>query len=165
MFIPHDSRFVRIAGITSNPLTSWVTQQARNMPMELAAQTNPVKFLIRDRDAKFTASFDAVFAAEGTRIIKTPIRAPRANAICERVIGSIRRECLDRMLILGRRHLEAVVAEDIEHCNSHRPRRSLSQRSPAALDSLPAPIDDINPARVQRTDRLGGLVREYRLVA
>ncbi|MHB1511201.1 MAG: transposase family protein [Acidimicrobiales bacterium] len=110
VFIHHDSRFVRIAGITSNPVTSWVTQQARNISMELAAQTT-VKFLIRDRDTKFTASFDAVFAADGTRVIKTPIRAPRANAICERVIGTIRRECLDRMLILGRRHLEAALAE------------------------------------------------------
>ena len=165
VFIHHDTRLVRIAGITSNPVASWVTQQARNMSMELAEKTNPVNFLIRDRDAKFTASFDAVFAAESTRIIKTPVQAPRANAICERVIGTIRRECLDRMLILGRRHLQAVLAEYVEHYNSHRPHRSLSQRPPAALDSLPAPIDDINPARVQGTDRLGGLVREYRLVA
>ena len=99
MFIHHGTRLVRIAGITANPVTSWVTQQARNLSMELAEQTDPVTFLIRDRDAKFTASFDAVFAAEGTRVVKTPVRAPQANAICERVIGTIRRECLDRMLI------------------------------------------------------------------
>ncbi len=165
IFIHHDSRLVRIAGVTATPVADWVTQCARNLSMQLADKAHAVTFLIRDHDTKFTASFDAVFAAEGARIVKTPVGAPRANAICERVIGSIRRECLDRMLILGRRHLEAVVAEYIEHYNSHRPRRSLSQRSPAALDSLPAPIDDINPARVQRTDRLGGLVREYRLVA
>jgi putative transposase len=108
VFIHHDTRRVRIAGITANPVAAWVTQQARNRSTELADQAHAVKFLIRDRDAKFTASFDAVFAAEGTRIIKTPVRAPRANAICERVIGTIRRECLDRMLILGRRHLDPV---------------------------------------------------------
>jgi putative transposase len=165
VFIHHDSRFVRIAGITSNPVTSWVTQQARNISMELAAQTNPVKFLIRDRDTKFTASFDAVIAADGTRVIKTPIRAPRANAICERVIGTIRRECLDRMLILGRRHLEAVLAEYVEHYNAHRPHRSLSQRPPADSDATPPTIGDVDAARLQRTDRLGGLIHEYRMVA
>ena len=128
MFIHHDTRLVRIAGVTANPVAAWVTQRARNLSMQLADQANAVKFLIRDRDAKFTASFDAVFDAEGTRIVKTPVRAPRSNAICERVIGAIRRECLDRMLILGRRRLEAVLAEYIEHYNSHRPHRSLSQR-------------------------------------
>ena len=121
VFIHHDSRRVRIAGITTNPVASWVTQQARNLSMDLADHTNALKFLIRDRDTKFTASFDAVFAAEGTRIIKSPVRAPRANAICERVVGTTRPECLDRMLILGRRHLEAVLAEYVEHYNAHRP--------------------------------------------
>ncbi len=167
MFIHHDTRRVRIAGVTSNPVASWVTQQARNMSMELAEQTNPVKFLIRDRDAKFTAPFDAVFAAEGTRIIKTPVQAPRANAICERVVGTIRRECLDRILILGRRHLEAVLAEYVEHYNSHRPRRSLSQRPPSAPDVTPPTIGDVDVdvARIRRADRLGGPIHEYRMVA
>lgn len=165
MFIHHDTRRVRIAGITANPVAAWVTQQARNRSMELPDQAHAVKFLIRDGDAKFTASFDAAFAAEGTRIIKTPVRAPRANAICERVIGTIRRECLDRMLILGRRHLEAVLAEYVEHYNAHRPHRSLRQRSPFALDATPAPIDDIDPATLRRTDRLSGLIHEYRMAA
>ncbi|MHB1613662.1 MAG: integrase core domain-containing protein [Actinomycetes bacterium] len=165
VFIHHDSRFVRIAGITSNPVAGWVTQQARNISMELADQTNPVKFLIRDRDTKFTASFDAVFDAVGTSIIKTPVQAPRANAICERVIGTIRRECLDRMLILGRRHLQAVLAEYVEHYNAHRPHRSLSQRPPAHSDATPPTIGDADAARLRRTDRLGGLIHEYRMVA
>jgi putative transposase len=165
VFIHHDSRRVRIAGITTNPVASWVTQQARNISMDLAHQANPVKFLIRDRDTKFTASFDAMFAAEGTRVITTPIRAPRANAICERVIGTIRRECLDRMLILGRRHLQAVLAEYVEHYNVHRPHRSLDQRAPSALDTPPALIGDVDPARLRRTDRLGGLIHEYRIAA
>ncbi len=165
VFIHHDSRFVRIAGVTSNPVTSWVTQQARNMSMELADQTNPVKFLIRDRDTKFTASFDAVIAADGTRVIKTPVRAPRANSICERFIGTIRRECLDRTLILGRRHLQAVLAEYVEHYNAHRPDRSLSQRPPADSDATPPTIGDVDAARPRRADRLGGLIHEYRMVA
>ena len=165
VFIHHDSRRVRIAGITTNPVASWVTQQARNLSMDVADQANAIKFLIRDRDAKFTASFDAVFAAEGTRIIKSPVRAPRANAICERVIGTIRRECLDRMLILGRHHLQAVLAEYVEHYNVHRPHRSLDQRAPSALDTPPALIGDVDPARLRRTDRLGGLIHEYRIAA
>ena len=165
VFIHHDSRFVRIAGITSNPVASWVTQQARNISMELADQANAIKFLIRDSDTKFTASFDAVFAADGTRVITTPVRAPRANAICERVIGTIRRECLDRMLILGRRHLEAVLAEYVEHYNAHRPHRSLSQRPPADSDATSATIGDADAARLRRADRLGGLIHEYRMVA
>jgi putative transposase len=165
VFIHHETRLVRTAGVTAKPAADWVTQQARNISTDLADQVNPVKFLIRDRDAKFTASFDAVFAADGTRIIKSPIGAPRANAICERVIGTIRRECLDRILILGRRHLEAVLAEYVEHYNSHRPHRSLDQRAPCALDSPPTPIGHVDLARLQRTDRLGGLIHEYRIAA
>jgi len=165
VFIHHDTRRVRIAGVTANPVADWVTQQARNLSMDLADQANTVKFLIRDRDTKYTASFDAVFTAEGTRIIKSPVRAPRANAICERVIGTLRRECLDRMLILGRRHLETVLAEYIEHYNSHRPHRSLGQAAPSALDSTPEHDTDPDLVRLRRTDRLGGLIHEYRLVA
>ena len=165
VFIHHDTRFVRIAGITSNPAAGWVTQQARNLSMEVADQAKSAKFLIRDRDTKFTASFDAVLAAEGTRIITSPVRAPRANAICERVIGTFRHECLDRTLILGRRHLETVLAEYVAHYNSHRPHRSLSQRAPSALHTAPALIGDVDLARLRRTDHLGGLTHEYRMVA
>lgn len=128
--------------------------------MEIADHANAVKFLIRDRDTKYTGSFDAVFAADGVRVIRTPVRAPRANAICERVIGTIRRECLDRMMILGRRHLEAVLAEYVEHYNAQRPHRSLGQRAPSVLDATPAPIDDIDPAKIRRTDLLVGLIHE-----
>ncbi|MHB1488664.1 MAG: integrase core domain-containing protein, partial [Acidimicrobiales bacterium] len=155
VFIHHDTRQVRIAGVTSNPVADWVTQQARNLSMELTDQAKSAKFLIRDRDAKFTASFDAVFAAEGTRTIKSPVRAPRANAICERVIGTLRRECLDRMLILGRRHLEAALAEYVEHYNAHRPHRSLGQRPPTTSDATPPILGDVDLARLRRADRLG----------
>jgi putative transposase len=164
VFIHHDTRLVRIAGVTANPVTGWVTQQARNLSMELAEQANAIKFLIRDRDTKFTASFDAVFASDGTRVITTPVRAPRANAICERVIGTIRRECLDRMLILGRRHLEAVLAEYIEHYNAHRPHRSLSQRPPADSDATP-PSATLTPPGYEEPIVWGGLIHEYRMVA
>ena len=163
VFIHHDTRLVRIAGITSNPVASLVTQQARNLSMDVADRANPVKFLIRDRDAKFTTSFDAVFAADGIRILKSPIRTPRVNSIAERVVGTIRRECLDRMFILGRRHLEAVLAEYVEHYNAHRPHRSLSQRAPCTLDTAPALIGDADLARLRRADRLGGLIHEYRM--
>ena len=120
---------------------------------------------IGDRDTKFTGSFDAVFAAEGIRIIKTPVRAPRANAISERFVGTARRECLDRMLILGRHHLEAVLGEYVEHYNSHRLHRSLSQRPPSKADMTPGPIGNVNTEHLRRSDVLGGLIHEYRLVA
>ena len=165
VFIHHDTRLVRIAGVTATPSADWVTQQARNLSMDLADQAHAVKFLIRDRDTKFTASFDAVFAADGVKIVKCPVRAPRANAICERVIGTLRRECLDRTLILGRRHLETVLAEYVEHYNAHRPHRSVRQRAPSALDTAPALIGDVDLARLRRTDHLGGLIHEYRMIA
>jgi transposase InsO family protein len=164
-FVEHDTRRVHIAGVTANPVSGWVTQQARNLCFDLAERTTPAKFLIRDRDTKFTSSFDAVFASEGIRIIKTPVRAPRANAIAERVVGTIRRECLDRLLILGRPHLEAVLAEYVDHYNGHRPHRALDQRSPSAVTETTAPITDPDPEDVRRTDVLGGLIHEYRLVA
>ena len=165
VLIHHDTRLVRIAGITSNPVTAWVTQCARNISMELSDQAKAIEFLVRDRDTKFTASFDAVLATDGTRTTKRPVRAPRSNAICERVIGTIRREFLDRMLILGRRRLEVVLADYVEHYNAHRPHRSLGQRAPSALDTPPALIGDVDPTRLRRTDRLGGLIHEYRMVA
>ena len=99
--IEHGTRRVHLAGITAHPTGEWVTQQARNLLMNLEGRADSVKFLIRDRDTKFTAAFDAVFTAIGVRIVKTPVQAPRANAIAERWIASARRECLDRMLIIG----------------------------------------------------------------
>jgi transposase InsO family protein len=164
-FIEHGSRLVRIAGATANPVCGWVTQQARNLCYDLTERTTPATFLIRDRHTKFTPSFGAVFASDGIRIIKTPIRAPRAKAVSERFVGTIRRECLDRLLILGRRHLEAVLAEYGDHYNRHRPHRSLEQRCPSEVTEATAPITDPDPAGMRRTDVLGGLIHEYRLVA
>jgi len=161
-FIEHGTRRVHLAGITAHPTGEWVTQQARNLLMNLEDHGDGLKFLIRDRDAKFTAAFDAVFTAIGVRIIKTAIRAPRANAIAERWVGSARRECLDRMLITGERHLRLVLSEYLDHYNTCRPPRALHQNPPAG--PMHAPALGAN-ARVLRRDRLGGLIHEYAQVA
>ena len=108
-----------------------MTQQARNLLMNLEDHADGIKFLIRDRDAKFTAAFDAVFTAIGVRIVKIPVRAPRANAIAERCIASARRESLDRMLITSAWHLRLVLDEYADHYNAHRPHRTLQQNPPA----------------------------------
>jgi len=128
--IEHGRRRVHIAGITAHPTRAWVTQQARNLLMDLADHADRFRFLIRDRDSKFTTAFDAVFTGADIRIIRTPIRAPRANAIVERFIGTLRRECLDRILITGPRHLDVVLRDYIQHYNAHRPHGSLHQRPP-----------------------------------
>ena len=149
-FIELDTRRVYVTGVTAHPTGAWVVQQASNLTMVLDDRVHPVKFLIRDRDTKFTSSFDEVFKAEGVRIIRTPVRAPRANAFAERFVGTVRRECLDRMLIFGRRHLERVLAEYIDHYNDHRPHRALDQQAPLTVDS-PPPIGDPDPADYDAT--------------
>lgn len=164
-FVELDTRRVYVTGVTANPVGAWVVQQARNLTMVLAERARPVRFLVRDRDAKFTAGFDAIFRPEGIRIIRTPVRAPRANAFAERFVGTIRRECLDRMLIFHRRQLETVLTEYVDHYNSHRPHRSLDQASP--LSGIPVSVSASTPdaAQLRRLDRLGGLIHEYKLAA
>jgi transposase InsO family protein len=152
------TRRVHLLGITAHPTGDWVTQQARNLLMDLADRIDPIKFLIRDRDTKFTRTFDAVFASEGIRILLTPPQAPRANAVAERWVGSLRRELLDRVLILNRRQLQHAVTGYVDHHNAHRPHRSLGQAAP--LKALPHPTDKDN-VRVLRRDRLGGAIHEY----
>ena len=160
--IEHHNRRVHLAGVTAHPTAAWTVQQARNTLMDLGERTDGLKFLIRDRDAKYTDAFDAVFTATGMRIITTPVRAPRANAICERWIASARRECTDRILIAGRRHLHHTLSEYVDHYNTHRPHRTLSQQPPDGKAPV-APADD--NIRVRRRDRLGGLIHEYSQVA
>jgi putative transposase len=159
--IEHGRRHVHIAGITAHPTAAWVTQQARNLVMDLDDRTDRFRFLIRDRDSKFTTAFDAVFTGADIRIIRTPIRAPRANAIAERFIGTLRRECLDHLLITGPRHLDVVLREYVQHFNTHRPHRSLDQRPPAG-GTPPRSGATVRPLR---RDRLGGLIHEYMQVA
>jgi putative transposase len=160
--IEHGTRRVHLAGITAHPAGAWVTQQARNLLMNLEGQADGLKFLIRDRHTKFTAEFDAVFTAMGVRIIKTPVQAPRANAIAERWIASARHECLDRILVTGERHLRLVLDEYADHYNGHRPHRALHQKPPAGHQDPPTAGSSI---RVLRRDRLGGLIHEYAQVA
>jgi putative transposase len=160
--IEHATRRVHILGVTAHPTGAWLTQQARNLLMDLDDAGSRFRYLIRDRDAKFTVAFDAVFTATDIRIIKTPVRAPRANAIAERFVGSIRRELLDRTLIINPRHGATVLGEYQHHYNSHRPHRALGQAAP--LRPLPQPTAN-DPNTVQRHDRLGGLLHEYQQVA
>jgi putative transposase len=159
--IEHGRRRVHLAGISAHPTGAWVTQQARNLLMDLGDHANRFRFLIRDRDAKFAATFDAVFVGADIRIIRTPVRAPRANAIAERFIGTLRRECLDHLLISGPRHLAVVLQEYLAHYNTHRPHRSLRQHPPAGH----TPPHSGATVRPLRRDRLGGLVHEYVQVA
>src|SRR3954447_6622967 len=128
--IEHDTRRVHILAVTTHPTGAWLTQQARNLLMDLDDAGRRYRFLIRDRDAKLTAAFDAVFTATDIRIIKTPLRAPRANGIAERFLGSVRRELLDRILVTTQRHAAAVLIEYAEHNVSHRPHRTLGQAAP-----------------------------------
>jgi putative transposase len=160
--IEHASRRVHILGVTAHPTGAWLTQQARNLCMDLADAASCFRFLIRDRDAKFTAAFDTVFTATDVRIVKTPVRAPRANAIAERFVGTIRRELLDRTLIINQRHAATVLAEYQHHYNSHRPHRTLGQAAPLR----PLPQRTTSATRgVRRCDRLGGLLHEYQQIA
>jgi hypothetical protein len=157
----HATRRVHILGVTAHPTGDWVSQQARNLLMDLGDRVEQFKFVIRDRDSKFTSMFDAVFASEGIQIIKTPIQAPRANAIMERWIGSLRREVLDRMLLINARHLMRVLAEYETHFNTHRPHRALGHAAP--LRALPQPTT--TEIKITRRDRLGGMIHEYTQVA
>ena len=129
--IEHGTRRVHLAGITAHPDGAWTTQAARNFLMDLGQRAASVKFLIRDRAGQFTGSFDAVFTAEGIRILASPPQAPRANAICERIIGTLRRELFDRLLIVNEHHLRRVLTEYLRHYNAARPHRALGQLAPA----------------------------------
>jgi putative transposase len=162
-FIELATRRIRVAGITTNPNDRWVTQQARNLLMQVDDEGIRPRFVVRDRDSKFTREFDEVFRSEGIRVITAPVRAPKARAHAERWVGSVRRECLDRLLILGRRHLQHVLAAYVRHFNEHRPHRALGQLSPLSADQ--PLVDAIDLERLRRRDMLGGLIHEYELAA
>lgn len=158
LFIEVSTRKVHVAGRTANPHGAWVTQQARNFTFHLDERTEPLKFLIHDRDRKFSGSFDQVFATDGVRVLRTPIRAPKANAVAERWVRTVREECLDWVLITGRRHLEAVLQTYVNHYNHARPHRGLELSIPERNEA----VTDLPPAQdLDRRDRLGGLIHEY----
>jgi putative transposase len=158
-FIELESRRVHLAGCTTNPTGAWVTQQARNL--SFTGLFERMRFLVHDRDSKFAASFDEVFRSEGIKVIHTPIRAPQANAYAERFVRTVRAECLDWLLILGRRHLESVLRIYTAHYNRERPHRGLALFSPASTSADPPP----SGGEIKRRDRLGGLIHEYHRAA
>jgi putative transposase len=158
-FIELGSRRVHIAGCTPNPTGTWVTQQARNL--SFTGILERTRFLIHDRDSKFSAAFDEVFGSEGINVIHTPVRAPQANAHAERFVRTIRAECLDWLLIVGRRHLEYVLRTYATHYNRGRPHRARSLQPPEAIDGTDPP----GAGTIERHDLLAGLIHEYRTAA
>jgi transposase InsO family protein len=158
-FIELGSRRVHLAGCTTNPTGGWVTQQARNL--SFTGVLEQTRFLIHDRDSKFSHAFDEVFRSEGINVIRTPIRAPQANAYAERFIRTVRGECLDWLLIFGRRHLEHVLSIYVTHYNRDRPHRALALVPPEALSGGDPPV----ATTIERHDLLGGLIHEYRAAA
>jgi putative transposase len=157
-FIEIDTRRVHLAGVTRNPDAAWVTQQARNLAFGFSERDFPLRFLIRDRDAKFTRSFDEVFASEGAEVILTPVHAPKANAFAERWVETVRTECLDWTLVLGRGHLERLLRDYVAHYNTHRPHRGLGLGAPeGSEEEVSAGSSD----EVSRRDLFGGLIHEY----
>jgi putative transposase len=163
-FIELSTRRVHLAGLTENPDGAWTTQQARNLLFSLPERDRPLEFLVRDNDGKFTRAFDTVFNTEGIRVIRTPARAPKANAVAERFVGTVRRECLDWLLITNRRHLQHVLREFVEHYNAHRPHRALGLAPPEPRHPPPTTASPSATA-IRRRDRLGGLIHEYAIAA
>jgi putative transposase len=163
VWIELGTRRVHLGGATPKPDSAWVTQQARNLAIALREEGRSPKFLIHDRDSKFSGPFQEVFRTEGMRIILTPIRAPNANAVCERWVGTLRAECLDWTLVFGRRHLERTLRTYINHYNEARPHRGLALKTPIRN---PSPtVGDLRASGVRRRDVLGGLIHEYRAAA
>jgi transposase InsO family protein len=155
-----ERRVVHVLGVTTNPNGAWVTQVARNFAADLDDTGQRFRFLIRDRDTKFTASFDAVFASIGIETIRIPVRSPRANAYAERFVLTVRNECLDHLLVVSRRHLELVLDEYVRHYNQARPHRGLRLAQP-----IPHPVTASRGGVITRRDVLGGIVHEYERAA
>jgi transposase InsO family protein len=170
-FIEIGRRRIWITGVTAHPKGTWVTQQARNVAGDIVGERIDVRFLVRDRDAKYVASFDEIFRSEGAQILRTPFRAPNANAYAERFVRTVRSECLDHLLVVNTRHLERILRSYARHYNCHRPHQGLSQGIPAAQRRPPlaprTPSQSVSPRarHVRRRDRLGGLIHEYELAA
>ena len=159
------TRHVHVLGVTAHPDGPWTVQQARNLLMDLGDRTGRFRFLIRDRAGQFTDGFDAVLAAAGIEVVKIPPRSPRANAYAERWVRTARAEVTDRMLIVGPRHLRAVLDEYAAHYNHHRPHRARKLRPPDCDDITMATTTDLAAARIRRRRVLGGLIHEYEWAA
>jgi transposase InsO family protein len=163
-FLEHGTRRLRITGVIAHPTQAWAVQQARNLAADLGTRLESPRFLPRDRDDKYGEAFDAVFAAEEMEILKSAPRAPRMNAHCERIIGSIRREALDHVLIMGEAHARQVLATYKKHYNAHRPHRARRQLPPDSVQQ-PATVHDFDTRGLLRTRVLGGVINEYRYAA
>ena len=159
-FLELGTRRVHLAGCSANPDGRWTAQQARQFAWSVSARPRPIRFLTHDRDTKFCRAFDDVFRSEGIEIIRTPFRAPNANAFAERWVGTVRRDCLDWLLIARRRQLERVLSVYVDHYNTHRPHRGLGLTPPIPGPS-PRLVGSNPPDDLQRRDRLGGLIHEY----
>ena len=163
-FIELATRRIQLAGVTGNPDGAWVTRQARNLFLATAAEGQRLRFVLRHRDAKFCGGFDDMFRAEGAEVVVAPVQASNATAYAERWIRTVRAECLDWLLIIGRGHLEQVLRRYVEHYNQHRPHRALGLEPPDPLAGLTL-VGKARRARVRRRDLLGGLLHEYRRAA
>ena len=162
VFIEHGTRRMHLGGVTANPTGEWTIQQARNLALTLGERFENFRFLIRDRGSNFTRSFNAVFQASGTRILLTAVRAPRMNATCERLLGTLRRELLDRMLILNEAHLRAVLIEYQVHYGTARPHQGIAQRIPGCDREVPSVTAvNLDVQRIRRKPVLNGLINEY----
>jgi putative transposase len=163
-FIELDTRRVHLAGVTANPDGAWVTQQAGNLLLAPKERNRRRRFVLRDRDAKFSRPFDDLFRSEGAEILLAPVQAPNANADAERWLGTVRAECLDWLLIVGHDHLEQVLGVHVEHDHQHRPHRALRLEAPDPPTELSVAATD-RQGKVHRRDLLGGLLHEYRPAA
>jgi hypothetical protein len=163
-FIQLHNRRVHLAGVTANPTGAWVAQQARNLLAALDEEATAFRFLIRDRDSTFTRVFDDIWRAVGAEVIRTPIQTPNANAVAERWVGTVRRECLDHLLITGRRQLLHVLHSYLEHYNRHRPHRSLGLSAPERSERN-REAEPVVSGQLRRRDVLGGLIHEYERAA
>ena len=162
VFTEHGTRRMHLGGVTANPTGDWTVQQARNLALSPGQRFEGIRFLIRDRGSTFTASSGAVFHAAGARILRTTVQAPRMNATCERLVGTLRRELLHRMLILGEAHLRAVLAEYQAHYNTARPHQGIAQHAPGGEhDPRRVTATDLDSQRIHRKSVLGGLINEY----
>jgi transposase InsO family protein len=164
VFLEHATRRLHITGVTAHPTQAWTAQQARTLTADLATSIDSLRFLLRDRDGKYSAAFDEVFRAEGIDILTTAPRAPRMNAHCERVIKTLRHEVCDHLLILNEAHARHVLAEYQRHYNTHRPHQARQQRPP----DIQAPANrtcSASTGTLRRTRVLGGVINEYRYAA